>query len=189
MEINKRDKRAIWLGGTGVCVILAYFVALEPIIATYNQMIENHGRLSAKLARIYRDNKAEPVMKKYILESEEIVGPLSAPELYSRQITTVSNNIMTAGQCGVQIKNTNWITPRAWPDDPKLEMAMVQIDCEGMWENICKFIAALYRTEGVFSIEQMDMTGDKKRGGMITMKLTVSVLVRAEAENAGVWAK
>ena len=185
MEITPRDMRAIRMGGAGVGVLVVYFFLFEPIIDHYDRIFENHDVLAAKVSRIYRDNNASPAMEKYIAECEGLVGPLVAPDVYSREITQVSNNVMTAGQCGVRIKNTTWVAPRPWPDDPKLQMATLQIDCEGQWESMCRFIAALYRTEGIFSIEQMDMTGDVKKGGMITMKLTVSVLVQAEAQNAG----
>jgi hypothetical protein len=185
MELTKRDRRAMIFGGAGLAVILIYLWMIEPMLNRYDELTAEHDRLSARAASLLGDERAKPAMEKYIGECESKVGPMAVPGVYSNEITQVGDRIMTAGQCGVQIKNTRWISPRPWFDDPKLSMAMVQIDCEGQWESVCKFLAALYRTEGIFSVEQMDMTGDAQKGGMVTMKLTVSVIVQSATQEQG----
>jgi hypothetical protein len=185
MELTKRDRRAIVWGGIGLGIVLIYLWIIEPVMDRYGEMTADHAILSSRVSAMIRDQRAMPVMEKYVRDCEGKVGPMAEPEFYSGEITKVSDNIMTAGQCGVQIKNTRWIAPKPWPTDPKLSMAQVQIDCEGQWENICRFLGALYRTAGIFSVEQMDMAGDVQKGGMITMKLTVSVIVRSAPQEQG----
>lgn len=185
MELTKRDRRAVVWGGSGLVIVLVYLWMIEPVLNRYDEMRVGHAIFSSHVASLIQDQRATPVMEKYISDCESKVGPISEPELYSGEITKVSDNIMTAGQCGVQIKNTRWIAPRPWAMDPKLSMAQVQIDCEGQWESVCKFLTALYRTSGIFSVEQMDMSGDVQKGGMITMKLTVSVIVRSAPQAQG----
>jgi hypothetical protein len=185
MELTKRDRRAVIWGGAGLAVILVYLWLIEPVLNRYDALAAEHTRLGAQAASLLGDERAMPAMEKYIGDCETKVGPMAVPGLYSSEMTKVGDKIMTAGQCGVQIKNTRWISPRPWFDDPKLSMAMVQIDCEGQWESVCKFLAALYRTEGIFSVEQMDMAGEAQKGGTITMKLTVSVIVQSATQEQG----
>ncbi len=184
MEMTQRDRRAIVYGGIGLGIIFLYLLVVEPILDSYDKLVREHKTLSVKLARVMRDNKKVKYLSEYIKSEEERTGTISDPRPYSEQITAMSEKIMTASQCGVQIKNSSWVSPRLWPEDPKLEMAQIQIDAEGNWEAVCRFLAALYKTDGVFSIEQMDLSG---KGGRMNLKLTVSVLVQATLSEKDRW--
>jgi len=186
MEISQRDRRAIRYGGLGLGLILLYLLVVEPLLDGYDAMVREHRTLSAKVARAMRDTKKTKYLTEYVKSEEDRTGTVSSPRPYSEQITAMSEKIMTAGQCGVQIKNSFWVAPRLWPEDTKLEMAQIQIDAEGNWEAVCRFLAALYKTDGVFSVEQMDLAG---KGGQLTLKLTLSVLVQAAQPEAQRWTK
>jgi Tfp pilus assembly protein PilO len=189
MEISQRDRRAIVFGGIGLVVICAYLLLIEPAMTYYDDLTDEHTVLAAKVGRIMRDTQKVPYMKEHLKECEEKCGVQSKPEPYSRQITAMSERLMTASQCGVQLKNSHWVSPKPWADDPTLELAQIQLDAEGDWENVCKFLGAIYRTDGVLGIEQMDMTGDPKKGGKITLRLTVSVLVQVDLQEKNRWAR
>ncbi len=186
MEITQRDRRALVYGGLGLGIIFLYLFVVEPLLDRYDKLVLEHKTLSAKLAHSMRDSKKVKYLSEYVKSEEERTGTISNLRPYSEQITAMSEKIMTAGQCGVRIKNSSWVAPRLWPEDPKLEMAQIQIDAEGDWEAVCRFLAALYKTDGVFSVEQMDLSG---KGGRITLKLTVSVLVQATLSEKDRWTR
>ena len=86
------------------------------------------------------------------------------------------------------MKNSNWTGAKAWPENPSLEIASINIDAEAGWENVFKFVAALYRIPGVLSVERMDLPGKSKKGGKLTLRLTVSVLIKAAPRDEDRWA-
>ncbi|MFA5864577.1 MAG: hypothetical protein WC975_07795 [Phycisphaerae bacterium] len=189
MKINEKDRRAIIFGVAGLGVILLYLLIVGPLIDSYDTLIGTHQQLSSKVGKILRDNKKTKYLSETIKAWEDKTGCQTAVKPYSEQITVLGDRIMTAGQCGVQIKNSNWVAPRIWPDDPSLEMAQIQLEAEGDWERVCTFLAALYRTDGIFSIERMDLQGSPKKDGKVTVRLTVSVLVEAGKQHKDNWTR
>ena len=108
---------------------------------------------------------------------------------YSEQITTVGEQIVAAAQKnGVQLKGTTPSAVRAWPPDPTLQLAPVLIEADADFEPVFKFIDALYRIDGVLSVESLDLTGDPKKGGKLKMRLTISVLVKSQQTGGARWA-
>jgi type II secretory pathway component PulM len=189
MEIAARDRRAIQFGLIGLGAILLYLLVVDPLIDRYDALAAEHKAQAAKVAKILRDNKKAKFLAETIKIWEDQTGVQSEPKRYSEQVTAVSDRIMTAGQCGVQIKNSNWIAPRAWPEDPRFEMAQVQIEAEGDWERLCTFLANLYHTDGVLSVEQMDLSAGTRKDGKAGLKLTLSVLVQANPQNKDHWTR
>jgi hypothetical protein len=188
MAMTQRDKRALVLGGVGVGVIALYLLAIEPGIRRYEAMIKRHDTLAVQAARFAWEAERNHYMDGRIAECEAKAGKLTKPGSYSEQITTVSNEIVTASQSsGAQVHNSIWSAPTAWPEDPSLAVARVQIDAEADWESVFKFIAALYRVSGVLSVEEMELTSDQKKGGKVSMRLSISVLVEAQ-QGSGIWA-
>jgi type II secretion system (T2SS) protein M len=189
MEISQRDRRAIILGGIGLGVVVLYLLIIEPTMNYYDNLVDEHTVLAAKVARVMRDKQKQPYMKEHLKECEDRYGSQSEPQSYSQQITMVSERLMIASRCGVKLKNSHWAAAKPWADDPTLELAQIQLDTEGNWASVGKFLGELYRLDGVLGIEQMDMSGDPKKGGKITLRLTVSVLVKSDQQNRNPWAK
>jgi len=183
MEISERDKRALKLGGLGLGIIAAYFLVVEPLISSYDGLVADHKVLAAKVKRVIYENRKTKYLIERIAECEEKSGELLPPKPYSEQITTVGDKITTAAQkTGVEMKNSTRTAAKPWPDDPTLEMALIHVDAQAGWENVFKFIGELYRIPGVLSVEQMNLSSGPKKGGKITLTLTVSVLVQASPE-------
>jgi hypothetical protein len=55
----------------------------------------------------------------------------------------------------------------------------VLLEADADFEPVFKFIDALYRIDGVLSVENLDLTGDPKKGGKVHVRLTISVLVKS----------
>jgi len=180
MTLSERDRRALILGGIGLGVIVFYLLILDPVANWYSDLAGEHQRLANQIAQTIYEKDKERHNAELVAKWEQDKGPLSAPKPYSEQITAVSNEIVAAGKkSGIKLKNT---TPRAavpWVDDPKLKRASIIIDAETGWENVFKFIAALYRIDGVLSVESMHLSSSSKKGGKMTLKMTVSVMVQA----------
>jgi len=184
MNISERDKRALTFGGVAVGAIAAYLIAISPLLNRYDAMVSEHDKAAAKIARILGEERKAAYQAQQIAEWERKASELTDPKPYSEQITAVSHKLVGAYQAnGMQVKNSNWTQPTPWPDDRSLSLATIHIDAEADWENVFKFIAAVYRIEGVMSVERMELTGDPKKPGPLTVKLAVSVLVRSEGDN------
>jgi hypothetical protein len=64
---------------------------------------------------------------------------------------------------------------------------MFNMDAQSEWEKLFRFMAALYRIEGVLSIEQMDLTtGDR---GRLKLRLSLSLLSQAAPAGGDAWSK
>ena len=188
MAISQRDRRALVLGGGALAVIVVYLSIIDPLIGGYEALRSEHKVHAAKVARIMIDNGKAKYLGEEVGEWERKAGPLGPPRPYSQQITAIGERIVAAAQkSGVQLKNSSWTVARPWGDDPALETATVNLDAEAGWENAFKFIAEVYRIEGVLSVEQMDLAGDPKKGGNLTLRLAVSVFVQAGAKGQGQW--
>jgi len=188
MAITERDRRALILGGAAVGVIAVYFAGIEPLWEKYDRLVSKHQANATTMVRVLVNERKADYYAEQVSELEEKVGELSPPRPYSEQITAVSEKVVTAAQqSGIKLQGSSPTGPLAWPDDPELQQASIIIDAEADWEKVFKFVAALYRLEGILSVEQMELTG-KPKGGRLTLKLTVSVLVEAPEQSDHRWA-
>ena len=101
-------------------------------------------------------------------------------------MTAVSERVVAAAtESGLKLQGAAPGAPVAWEDDASLQRASILIDAEADWEKVFKFIAALYRSEGVLSVEQMELSS--KKDGKLTVKLTVSFLLQSTVEGRNPW--
>ncbi len=187
MVLNDRDRRALRLGGIVLAALAVYFLGIEPLWGWYAGRASEHSQASEKVARaVARQRKADSYAQ-LVADWESRAGRLTPPGPYARQVTEVSGRIMSAAQrAGVQIKGTTPTAPAVWPDDPALQRASILIEADAEWESVFRFIGGLYQSEGILSVEEMDLTGDAKQGGRLNLKLTVSFMVQAQA-GGGRW--
>jgi len=188
MALSERDRRTLILGGVGLGTIGLYVLVVGPLWSRYDAMLDRHQRLAEQTARVVFEAERAEYMQGQVAEWEAKAGKLTPPKPYGEQITAVSDRIMTASQAGANVRNSNWSAPTPWPDDPTLQVAQVHLEAEADWENVFRFIAAVYRIEGVLSVEEMDLSSDPKRGGKVTIRLSVSVLIKAAQQGKGLWA-
>ena len=189
MSMSQRDRRAIKLGVAGAAVLGLYFGVVEPLEGRYDRLVERHQTSAEKIARNIEEKQRLAAKEAEVKTWEEKAGTLVVEKTYSEQMTAVGSRIMTAaGENQVQIQGviptaaTPWVdAPGSAGAGPKLEQASFNIDAQGPWENVFKFLAAVYRIEGVLSVEQLDLNSDAK-GGPLKVRLVVSVLMRASAE-------
>jgi hypothetical protein len=192
MNMSQRDRRAVKLGVAAAVVLGGYFGVVEPLQARYQRLVDWHQAAAEKIARNVEERQRLSVREKEVKECEEKAGPLLVERTYSEQITAVGSRIMAAAnESQVQIQGAVPSPPTPWTDawaakgetsgGPQLDQATITIDAQTAWENAFKFVAALYRTEGILSVEQLDLSGDAK-GGQLKLHLVVSVLMKASAE-------
>lgn len=192
MKMSARDRRAIKLGVAGVGLLAMYFGVVEPLQARYQRLVERHQSAAGQIARNVEEQRRLSALAEEVKAAEEKNGPLVVERAYGEQITTVGSRIMTvANENQVQIQGAVPSPPTPWTDSwaakggtgggSQLEQATITIDAQTGWENAFKFVAALYRTEGVLSVEQFDLSGDAK-GGPLKLHLVVSVLMKTSAE-------
>ncbi len=190
MAISERDRRALWVGGFGLALLAAYFLAVEPLWGRYEQMSSAHASAAAKLSRLIANNRKADYYAAQVAKMEEQVGPLTEPKPYSEQISTVTGQVIASAQAnGVELKGATPAAAVAWADEPRLQRASIIIDAEAEWTNALQFINALYAVEGILSVEQMDLSGDAKKGNKLTFKLVVSLLAQAPQEGASPWSR
>jgi len=187
MALSEKDRRALIVGGIALGVIVVYVAAVEPSWTWYDGLVERHGTQAASVTHLRVNQRKAQYYTERVTEFEKKAGVLQAPKPYSEQITAVTSKVMLAAQeSGFKLKNAAPTAAVAWPDDPGLQMASILVDGEAGWEEVFKFIGALYRVEGVISVEQMELNG---KGGSFTVKLTVSVLVKAPEQGSSPWAR
>lgn len=190
MTISQRDRRALWLGGFGLGLLVVYFLAVEPLWAWYADLASSHQSAAADLSRLISNNRKADYYAARVAEMEERVGPLTEPKPYSEQISVVTERLTATAQGnGIDLKGATPVAPVAWPDDPRLQRAAILVDAEAEWTNALKFIDALYRVEGILSVEQFELSGDAKKGNKLTLKLVVSLLAQAGQEGASPWSR
>ncbi len=180
MALNERDRRAVLLGGAALGLIVVYLLVLEPAASAYSRMVSEHDDLVSRVDRAVYLQKKNAHVAGQVAEYEEKIGPLLPAKAYGEQMTAVCEQIVAAaGPAQASIKGATPVAAIAWAEDPSLAMAMVRIDAEADWEKIFEFVAGLYRIPGVLSVEQMELTGNPKKGGKISLRLNVSVLAKA----------
>jgi hypothetical protein len=185
MEISGRDRRALIIGAGALAVLGLYVYVADPLWNKYDALVARHEANASRVARILVNEHKAAYYAKQVAEREEKVGSLSPPKPYSEQVTAISGKIVGAAQqSGVQLKGSSPTAPVAWPEDPSLRMATVVIEASAGWEAVFKFVAALYRIEGVLSVEQVELTG---KGGEFALKLTVSFLTQASQQDGNSW--
>lgn len=192
MTMSERDRRAVKLGAAALAAMGVYFGVVEPIHGRYQRLVDWHRASAEKIKRNIEEQRRLAVQEEQVKSWEEKVGPLLVERTYSEQMTTVGSRILAAaGDCQVQIQGVTPTPATPWVDSwagsgetggPSLEQATINFEAQGGWENAFKFVAALYRIEGVLSIEQIELSSDPKKGGQLTMRLAMSVLMRASAE-------
>ncbi len=189
MTLSERDRRAVILGAGGLGVLLVYLFVIEPTAGAYAELTNDHARLAGRLARQRFESDEAAYYTKRVAEWEARAEPLAPPKPFDEQANHVGEGIVAAAQQNqVKLENTNWSLPTAWPDDPALGLAGLQLEAEADWEPIFKFITAVYAIEGVLSVEEMELSGDPKKGGKLSLSLGVSVLVKADPRAGGLWA-
>jgi hypothetical protein len=185
MVISERDQRTLKLGAVALGVLAVYFLGIEPLWGWYDAKVSEHARASEQVARAVGRQRKAAFYTQQVADWEAKAGPLTTPKTYAQQLTEVSGRIVEAAQqSGVQIKGATPTAPGMWADDPGLQRASILIEAEADWESVFRFIAGLYRAEGILSVEEMDLAGDAKQGGRLHLKLTVSFMVQAEAGGA-----
>ena len=183
MTLTSRDRRALILGGATLALAGLYIFALEPGLAWYDGLTADHGKLAGQVAELHKRNQMRAWRRRQLAKWEEEAGPFTLPKPYDEQVTTVGREVMAAAQkSGLEIKNSSWAAPRVWSANPSVALATMQIDAETQWQNVFKFIAAAYRVPGVLSVESLGLTGDPKKGGKLTVRLSLSVLVQPASE-------
>lgn len=199
MNLTQRDRRAVRLGVVGVALIGAYFFVLEPLAVRYAKLVRDHRSAAATIRRKILDGRRYAEREPQVRNWEEKAGNLIPSRPYSEQITAVGTKIIAAaGENGVQLQGATPSAPTPWSDtagpamagaggEAPLAQALIHIDAQAEWENVFKFVAALYRIEGVLSVEQFDLSGDPRQGGQLKLKLVISVLMKA-AEGGPSWA-
>ncbi len=185
MVINERDRRALIWGAVALGALAVYFLGIEPVWGWYDAMVSDHSGASEQVARAVGRQRKAVYYTRQIAEWEAKASPLTAPKTYAQQVSEVSGRIVEAAQhAGVQVKGATPAAPGMWADDPDLQRASILIEAEADWENVFRFIAGLYQAEGILSVEDMDLSGDTKKGGKLNLKLTVSFMVQAEVGGA-----
>ena len=185
MVIGERDRRALILGGIALGVLAVYFLGIEPLWGWYDARVSEHSRATEQVARAVGRQRKAAYYEQQVVAWESKAGRLTAPRPYAQQVTEVGGRIMAAAQqAGVQVKGTTSTAPTVWPDDPSLQRASILIEAEAEWESVFRFIAGLYQAEGILSVEEINLAGDAKKGGQLTLKLTVSFMIQAEAGGA-----
>jgi hypothetical protein len=185
MEMSRRDRRALILGAGALAVLGLYMYVVEPLWNRYDTLVARHEANASRVARILVNERKAAHYAKQVADLEEKTGPLSLPKPYSEQVTAISGKIVGAAQeSGVQLKGSSPTSPVAWPEESSLRMATVVIEANAGWESVFKFVAALYRIEGVLSVEQVELTG---KGGDFALKLTVSFLAQASQQDGNSW--
>jgi hypothetical protein len=180
MALNERDRRAVLLGGAILGLIVLYLLVLEPVTSAYSRMVRQHEDLVSRVDRAAFLQKKNARVAEQIAQYEQKIGPLLPAKAYGEQMTAVCEQIVAAaGPAQTSIKGATPVAAIAWAEDPSLEMALVRIDAEADWEKTFEFIGGLYRIPGLLSVEQMELTGDPKKGGRISLRLNVSVLAKA----------
>ncbi|MEP0842258.1 MAG: type II secretion system protein M [Phycisphaerae bacterium] len=177
--MSPRDRRALILGGAALGLIGLYFGVLEPAGGWYARLRRQHAAQADRIREAVNAARRLASFQDQIQEWQERTGPLVPRRGYSEQITAVGGRIIAAaGENQVQLQGATPTAPTPWPDDRRLEQALIHVDGQAEWENVFKFIAALYRIEGILSVEQLELTGEGK-GGPIKLRVSVSVLMTA----------
>lgn len=190
MALTQRDRRALLLGGAGIVVLGLYMWVIEPAATAYATMVGTHGQRAERAARLAWEAERARYMDERVTEFEANAGSLGTPKSYSEQITSVSEQLVGAAQAGgAQVRNSTWSAPAPWAEDPSLALARLLIDAEADWEGVFKFLNAVYRIPGVLSVEELDLNSDPKKGGKVAIRLTISVLVQASSQGAGLWVR
>ncbi|NLX07909.1 MAG: type II secretion system protein M [Phycisphaerae bacterium] len=188
MNLTQRDKRALTLGAIGLAAIAGYLLIIEPALTSYDELRATHAANAAKVAKLLLDRQKSVYLSTKLDQWREKAGEFAPPDEYGRRMTVVGDGLVAAVQRGgLQLKHSTWSATRSWNEDPTLALAMLQIDGEAGWENVFKFIAELHRIPGVLSIESLDLSGDPKKGGNLTVRMTVSVLVKAAEKGPKRW--
>jgi hypothetical protein len=190
MEISPRDRRALVMGVCALAVIVLYFAVLEPVWGWYDRMADAHATAALRLGQAVYDRQKQVHQREQVREWEAVSGSLGAPKLYAEGMTYIGAQIIAAGQSsGVELQGTSPGAGAPWVEDPRLQQSVIQIDGKADWENVFKFITALYRIEGVLSVEQMDLSiSDPKKPGKLNLRLSVSVLLQGESGGGAKWA-
>lgn len=187
MALAKRDKRALILGGVLLAIIAAYFGMIEPATRAYADLTERHSTTANKLAMTRREGQKRAYMNERVKTWEVKAGTLSPPKPYGEAITTIGSQIIAAAQtCEVELQGAIPTAPSPWPDDAQLERSLINVDALADWERIFKLIAALYRIDGVLSIEQMDLTSGER--GKLKVRLSISIFLQAAPAGGDKWA-
>ncbi len=191
MALSTRDKRALYFGGAALALIGLYFGVIEPTYHAYSDLAGRHESAANRLAAARREQQKNAYAEERIKEWESKAGLLTPPKLYGEAITSVGSQIIAAAQSSnVELAASTPAAATPWPEDSQLEQALINIDAQAEWENVFKFISALYRIEGVLSVEQMDLgTVEPKRDNKLKLRLAVSILLQAAPNRGGRWAR
>ncbi len=178
MVISERDRRAILLGVSALGLIAVYLLAIAPAVRGYRDLVDRHDRAESLVDRRIEKERKARVLAIRVKEWEAKAGEFEPARPYSEQISAVGERIVAAAQeSGVNLQGTTPGTATPWPDDVRAAYTPVQIEAQAGWENVFKFVAALYRIPGVISVEQMDLNGEGKGSENLKVRLSISVLV------------
>jgi Tfp pilus assembly protein PilO len=178
MAMSARDRRAVVFGGAALALMAVYVLVLAPAVRGYRDLVSEHGAADRAVKRYVDDQRKAVVLAARVKEWEAKAGEFAPPKPYGEQMTAVGERIVAAAQeSGVNLQGTTPGTPTPWPDDAKVAYAPIQIEAQAGFENVYKFLAALYRIPGVISVEQMDLTGEGKGGDNLKARISISVLV------------
>ena len=133
----------------------AYFLAVEPLASRYSALVERHHQAAACIAANVRESRRLAAIEEEVKSCEDRAGSLVPERTYGERMTTVASRITgAAGESQVQIQSTTSATPTPWTDQapgaeapppptgPSSEQALINIEGQGEWENVFKFVAA-----------------------------------------------
>lgn len=184
MALSKRDRRAIIMGVSALAVMAGYLLVLRPALRSYRNLVGEHEAATRALNRRIDEHRKAEFLAVRVKEWEAKAGSLLPPKPYSEQIAVVGERIVAAAEeSRLQMQGTTPTAATPWPNDPQVAQAIVQIEAKADWENVFKFLAAVYRIPGVVSVEQLDLSGEGKGGGSLKVRMSISVIVAPTSEN------
>jgi Tfp pilus assembly protein PilO len=173
---------------TVVVVITAYYFFVYQQLETRKQSdllrIEQLRTLLSHSATVQRQNLDQQQKLQSLEDSISAIRERLPHELRQTQFSDELNRV--AEEAGLQIGQLDWGEPEV---TPSYTQAMVQLECDGSYDNICRFLDKVSQLTRITDISQLQLESDPgslNRPLQVTFVLYYGVDSRESNKNQGV---
>jgi len=181
MKLTTRDKRALWIGGVGLAVLLVVRGVAIPWIDRWSDARAQAASASAELdalgGRMTRVlSRHADLSKRY---GQGVFRPLADVETAQRDLLTAARDVLNKSKLG----QLEYFPQKARPlrDVPGATRVAVQVKAKCKLDQLTKCLKGLSATPTLVMLDSLAVDNDAKKPG----QLTVTLMFAAVAETAG----
>ncbi|MBN2210085.1 MAG: type II secretion system protein M [Sedimentisphaerales bacterium] len=175
LKLNKRDRRALIVGGICVGLMLVYVLLIGPWLKRWSQVRADLSVLENRINQLAGQNDAGKAQQRILAEKTPVLALPNNSE--DQRLIFKKAMIQQARQSGLALSNIKYAAEKK-ATDADYSLLLLEGRINGPTEMILKYLADLYRNEHVCAIENLELITQENERDKQQFSLTVSTVIK-----------